>query len=136
MQKKRNSGIAARRAFFATVTACLLLATALLAMLPAPKACADTEDGKKLVVTVVEEIPAEEIEDDDVPLASFSEIVSDSTDGPRHVLLMSLLLVLLVLYVLYFSAYEKRLHALRWKAAEAENSWHVGHMQSEANEYE
>ena len=51
MQKKRNSEINARRAFFAKVTACLLLAMALLTMLPAPKAYADTEDGKKLVVT-------------------------------------------------------------------------------------
>ena len=126
MQKKQNSEIDARRAFFTTVTARLLLAMALLALLPA-KAYADTEDGKKLVVTVVEEIPAEEIADDDVPLTSFSEIGSGITDGTRHVLLMSFLLLLLVMYVLYFSAYEKRLNALRWKAAEAENGWHAGH---------
>ena len=127
MQKKRYSGINARSAFFATATACLLLALVLLTLLPAPRAFADTEDGKKLVVTVVEKIPAEEIEDDDVPLASFSEIGSDITDGPRHVLLMSLLLLVVAAYVLYFGAYEKRLNALRWQAAEAENGWHVRH---------
>ena len=127
MQKKWNSEIDARRAFFATVTACLLLAMALLMLLPAPKAYADTEDGKKLVVTAVEEIPAEEIEDNDVPLTSFSENGADITDGTRHVLLMGLTLLLVVMYVLYFSAYEKRLNALRWKAAEAENGWHVEH---------
>ncbi|MBQ3755921.1 MAG: hypothetical protein II873_02235 [Oscillospiraceae bacterium] len=127
MQKKRYSGINSRRAFFATVTACLLLAIVLFTLLTTPRAYADMEDGRKLVVTVVEEIPAEEIEDDDVPLASFTEIASDITDGTRHVLLMGLLLLLVVVYVLYFIAYEKRLNALRWQAAEAENGWHVRH---------
>ncbi len=127
MQKKRNSQIDARRALFAAASVCLLLAMALFALLTAPRAYADTEEGKKLVVTVVEEIPAEEIEDDEVPLTSFSEIGSDITGGTRHVLMMSLVLVLLVMYVLYFSAFEKRLNALRWKAAEAENAWHAEH---------
>ncbi len=101
---------------------CLMLALALLAMLP-PAAYAEQAEPQTLIVTVVEEIPADEIEDEDVPLAAFDDAGRGISDATRHVLLMCLLLMCVAVYVFYFSMFEKRLGALRLRAAEAEARW-------------
>ena len=102
---------------------CLLFAFAVLCGIRPQQAYADDAEPKKLIVTVVEEIPADEIEEDDVPLADFSETGKSIPDGTRHILLMSTLLMLVAMYVFYFVQYERRLGKLRWKAAEAEYAW-------------
>lgn len=123
MQKELTNHGRARRILAGAL--CLVLALAvLLAVLP-QRAFADTAEPKTLIVTVVEEIPADEIEDDDVPLASLADTGKSISDSTRHVLLMSALLLCVAVYVFYFRTYEKRLRALRWKAAEAENRWHA-----------
>lgn len=120
MLKELSSRTDARRLLCCLT--CLLVAFALLLAIQ-PKAFAEPAEPQTLIVTVVEEIPADEIEDDDVPLASFADAGRGITDSTRHVLLMCLLLMCVVVYVFYFSMFEKRLSALRLKAAEAEARW-------------
>ena len=75
--------------------------------------------GNTLEITVVEQIPAEEIDDDEVPLAApFSgrpERRAFRTAAPAGVMLLVSLL-----YVAYTMRREKRLAALRMEAARAE----------------
>lgn len=102
---------------------CLLLLAPLLLTSLTPAAMASDGDGegeKRLVITVVEEIPVEDIEDDSVPLAGFSDMAAADRGGQRHAALMGLTLLCTILYVTYFSRYEKRLFALRLEAAAAE----------------
>ena len=104
--------------------AALLLALAILSVLLPLRAYAETAEARTLIVTVVEEIPADEIiDDDDVPLATFDDSGKAISDQTRHVLLMSALLFCVLIYVFYFRTYEKRLSSLRLTAAEAESSW-------------
>ena len=108
------------------LAAALLLALAIMSVLLPSRAFADeahTGEARTLIVTVVEEIPADEIDDDDVPLAPFGDAEKNVSDQTRHVLLMSGLLLLVLIYVFYFRTYEKRLSSLRLAAAEAENGW-------------
>lgn len=123
MHKKRINALRTRRALAAL--ACLVLMLGILSAAAPQKAFADSEEEKTLVVTVVEEIPVEEIEDDDVPLASFGDTGKGVPDGTRHTILAGALLLAVALYVVYFVAYEKRLGALREEAAEAESRWHA-----------
>ena len=104
--------------------AALLLALAILSVLLPLRAYAETAEARTLIVTVVEEIPADEIiDDDDVPLATFDDSGKAISDQTRHVLLTSALLFCVLIYVFYFRTYEKRLSSLRLTAAEAESSW-------------
>ena len=103
----------------------LILLLSILSVITPQKAFAETGEARTLIVTVVEEIPVDEIDDDDVPLASFGDTGKRISDGTRHVLLMSALLLSVTVYIFYFSTYEKRLGALRSKAAEAESHWHA-----------
>lgn len=103
--------------------ACLLLTLFLLFLLPQPSARAENSGDsarKQLVITVVEDIPAEEIEEEAVPLA-----VPDIATGreTRHAGMMGLTLAAVVFYVLYFGRYEKKLLALRREAARVESSY-------------
>ena len=109
----------------AAFIALVLILSILSAVIMPQKAFADTGEARTLIVTVVEEIPVDEIDDDDVPLASFGDAEKRISESTRHVLLMSALLLFVTVYVFYFSTYEKRLGSLRYKAAEAESRWHA-----------
>jgi len=90
-------------------------------LFPAPPArAAGEENGRDgtLTITVVEEIPAEDIEESAVPLADFPDSVARR--GTRHAVMMGLTLLAVTAYVLYFSRYEKKLFLLRRQAARAE----------------
>ena len=105
------------------LAAALLLALAIMSVLLPSRAFADTGEARTLIVTVVEEIPADEIDDEDVPLANFDDAEKTVSDQTRHVLLMSGLLLFVLVYAFYFRTYEKRLSSLRLAAAEAETGW-------------
>lgn len=112
------------------LAAALLLALAMISFLLPSRAFADeahTGEARTLIVTVVEEIPADEIDDEDVPLANFDDARKTVSDQTRHVLLMSGLLLFVLVYAFYFRTYEKRLSSLRLAAAEAENDWRGRH---------
>ena len=122
MPQKSKNVIPGRKLLAAA--AALLLALAILSVLLPLRAYAETAEARTLIVTVVEEIPADEIiDDDDVPLASFDDPGKAISDQTRHVLLTSALLFCVLIYVFYFRTYEKRLSSLRLTAAEAESSW-------------
>ena len=105
------------------LAAALLLALAIMSVLLPSRAFADIGEARTLIVTVVEEIPADEIDDEDVPLANFDDAGKTVSDQTRHVLLMSGLLLFVLAYAFYFRTYEKRLSSLRLAAAEAETGW-------------
>ena len=118
MQRRREEKCGWRRRL-----ACLLLTLFLLFLLPQPSARAENSGDsarKQLVITVVEDIPAEEIEEEAVPLA-----VPDIATGreTRHAGMMGLTLAAVVFYVLYFGRYERKLLALRREAARVESSY-------------
>ena len=74
--------------------------------------------GKEIVIETVEDIPAGEIEEQEVPLAAMpqtSELVE-----MRHAVMMIVLLLGTAAYSVYFIRYEKKLVMLRRLAAEAE----------------
>ena len=83
----------------------------------ATPAYGDEEEGE-LVITVVEEIPAEDIYDEEVPMAALP--YSANQNGTRHLLMMSALLVLAFGYVGYFSHYEKKIDHLKQMVIEEE----------------
>ena len=119
MRRRREE----KRAWSRRLT-CLLLTAVLIFLLPQTSArAADSGDSarKQLVITVVEEIPAEEIEEEAVPLAA----VPDTAPGReiRHAGMMALTLAAVVFYVLYFGRYERKLLALRREAARAESGY-------------
>ena len=74
-----------------------------------------TEAQRQLQITVVEDIPAVDIEEDEVPLAALPNTRTRS--GRQHVLWMGALLLAVIAYAAYFSAYDRRLSGLRRKAA-------------------
>ncbi len=76
------------------------------------------KEERELVITVVEEIPAEEIYDEEVPMAALP--YSKNQNGTRHLLMMSSLLVLSCAYIGYFHHYEKRIETLRAAVIEKE----------------
>ena len=94
----------------------------------------ENDDGEQVVIDVEEELAAgrdarrqqeEEagvvsIEEDDVPLAGFSEVQQDKSDGNIHIIWMCLLLAAALGYIGYFTSYQNRLFDLRRKIAEAE----------------
>lgn len=87
---------------------------------PVPMWADEKNDGEKeLVVTVVEDIPAMDIEDGPVPLAASPE-ASLNTAGQRHAVLMGLLLLAVIAYSLYFRTMQMEMFRLRMRAAEAE----------------
>ena len=81
---------------------------------------AEGEEKKEIEIEVVEDIPAQDIEEKAVPLAALPQ--SDLSNGLRHAGLMLIVLVMTVAYAIYFSRYEKKLILLREKAAEAESA--------------
>lgn len=103
----------------------LLAALVLVCLVPLEERAAAADEPeperKKLVITVVEEIPAEEIPDNAVPLAPLPETASRS--GWRHAALMGLALLAVIAYVWYFSRYERKLFLLRRQAVRAESAW-------------
>ena len=99
----------------------MLAALMLLALLPAGAMGAEAaspETPQRLIVEVVEDIPAYEIEENQVPLAAYPDTPARS--GVRHSAMMGLVLAAVIGYVVYFHRYEARLFRLRQEAAQAE----------------
>lgn len=69
-------------------------------------------------ITVVEDIPAAEIEESEVPLAALPGTAAER--GGQHALWAGILLAAVVAYVVYFSRYDRRLFRLRQEAARTE----------------
>ena len=69
------------------------------------------QDGKQLVIDVVEEIPAEEITEAAVPLAARPDTPARS--NVRHAVLLGFFLACVLGYLLYFRSYKRRLRVLR-----------------------
>lgn len=69
-------------------------------------------------ITVVEDIPAAEIEESEVPLAALPNTAAER--GREHALWMGILLAAVIAYVIYFKMYDRRLFRLRLEAARAE----------------
>ena len=94
----------------------------------------ENDDGDQVVIDVEEELAAgsdalrqqeEEagvvsMEEDEVPLAGFSEVQPDKSDGNIHIVWMCLLLAAALGYIGYFTSYQNRLFDLRRKIADAE----------------
>ena len=94
----------------------------------------ENEDGEQVVIDVEEELPADSdalrqqeeeagvvsMEEDDVPLAGFSEVQSDQSDGNIHIIWMCILLAAALGYIGYFTSYQNKLFDLRRKIADAE----------------
>ena len=86
----------------------------------------ESEDGEEgdssgLVIEVVEELSIDDeiiIEDEEVPLAMFSEEAEDP--GPRHAVMMGIVFCCAAGYVLYFRRYDEKLFVLRREAARAQ----------------
>ena len=75
------------------------------------------QEGKHLVIKVVEDEGLLEIEDYEVPLSSFSEKTQEQKAGIRHIILMSAMLACVIIFVLYQGVNEKKLISLRRRAA-------------------
>lgn len=89
--------------------------------LPARSAWADGEqDQPTLTVTVVENLPAEPIEDDGVPLAAGD--AADTVIGLPQVVLMAAVLAASVGYAQYGRRCDERIFALRLQVIEAEKA--------------
>ena len=117
IQKRIYNNILKRLA----VIAAAILIFAAGVMLPAHNVWAENEgdsDRKEITIEVVEDIPAGDIEDAEVPLAALP--VSDKSNAVRHIGMMLALLAGVCAYSAYFIGYEKKLVRLREEAAEAE----------------
>ena len=104
----------------AVITAAILIFAAGV-MLPSHKVWAENEgDGGRpeITIEVVEDIPAGDIQESEVPLAALP--VSEKSNAVRHIGMMLALLAGVCAYSAYFIGYEKKLVRLREEAAEAE----------------
>lgn len=113
-----------RRRVLSLITLTVLLLIAVV-MLPSSDAWADNEEDaagsrRDITIEVVEDIPADEIKDAEVPLAALP--VSKKSNAVRHIGMMLVLLGAVCAYSAYFINYEKKLVSLRMEAAEAEDS--------------
>ena len=96
----------------------------------APDEAAPGEAGeqRELIIEVEEELPVNEIEDEEVPLAGWPSADSASAAEPehrtasglRHAAMMAVFLIAVILYTIYFVMYDKRLYGLRREAARRE----------------
>lgn len=77
----------------------------------------ESSQEKHLVIKVIEDEELIDIEDYDVPLASFTD---GQNAGTRHVVLMAVMLSCMICYVLYEGRNERKLIDLRKQAAKAQ----------------
>ncbi len=108
--------------FLSLISVIVLLMIALL-IVPSSNAWAEDtgDDGsghKNITIEVVEDIPADDIEDAEIPLAALP--VSEKSNAVRHIGMMLALFGAVCAYSAYFISYEKKLVRLREEAAEAE----------------
>ena len=82
------------------------------------------ESSDRLVITVVEDIPAMEIEDGQIPLAAGPGFVSgpEAVSGYRHAVLSGILLTSVIACSIYFDMCEKQLFLLKMQAAKAQQA--------------
>ncbi len=101
------------RVFFAGI---LIMLTCCMFRVSGQTAQAEESDKQKLVIEVMEDIPAEEIEEQAVPLAALPD--SAARTNVRHGVLAGVFLACILGYILYFHSFKKRLTALRETASE------------------
>ena len=105
--------------FQKTVTALLvLLVLCSIPVLARAAGEAEEEHRPELVITVLGDIVAEDIDTDATPLTLFGSSLHGRI---RHAVLMGITLLAVIGYVWYFSSYEKRLYLLRQTAAREEH---------------
>ena len=85
---------------------------------------AEDREEDTLVIEVVEDIPAINIEDGPIPLAEGPGAMSgqDAGSGYRHAVLMGILLASVIACSIYFDRCEKELFRLRMRAAGAQQA--------------
>lgn len=106
-----------RKTVFPALLGCFLFAALFLR-----PAVSYAEEGKPpFTITVEEEIPAAEIEENEVPLAAFSQ--EDKTPRPVFIVCAVTAAACTAVYLIYFARMKKRLGALRAEAAAAEQRW-------------
>ena len=104
------------------LAAVLVLALAWTLLLVPVMADTDEEEGQPdVTISVVEDIPVQDIEEAEIPLAANPDTAARS--GVRRVMLAAVFLLLTAAYVLYFSAYDRKLYALSREAAQEERSF-------------
>ena len=101
---------------FTAMIVCFLFAAVILQ----PALCY-AEERPSFTITVEEEIPAVEIEENGVPLAAFSQ--EDNTTQPVIIVCVLTAAVCAAAYLIYFARLKKHLGALRAEAAFAEQRW-------------
>ena len=75
---------------------------------------------QEITIEVVGEIPAEDISEQELPLAAGPN--TEATDAARHAAMMGVVLLATIGYAVYFGRYDKRLADLRLEAAKAETA--------------
>ena len=80
----------------------------------------ETEDRPEITIEVVEDIPAADITEQELPLAAGPN--TESADAARHAAMMGVVLLATIGYAVYFGRYDRKLAELRLEAAQAETS--------------
>ena len=78
------------------------------------------EERPEITIEVVEDIPAADIVEQELPLAAGPNTAS--ADAARHAAMMGVVLLATIGYAVYFGRYDKKLAELRIEAAQAETS--------------
>ena len=118
-----RSDIHKRFSRFLSLISVIVLLMIALVLMPSSNAWAEDDgdagsDHKNITIEVVEDIPADDIEDEEIPLAALP--VSEKSNAVRHIGMMLGLFGAVCAYSVYFINYEKKLVRLREEAAEAE----------------
>ena len=92
------------------------------------------EEGQEVIIDVEEELAAgseeleaqnsaagvENVDEDEVPLAGFSEVDQTAGSGNIHLVWMVLLFAAALAYIIYFSRFQNKIFELRRQIADAE----------------
>ena len=109
-KSKRN-----RVGLIAVLAVCLLALFGIGGSDQNSRAQAAPADKKEIVIEVEEDIPAMDIEEQEVPLAASPN--THTRSGVRHAVLMGVFLAGAIGYAGYFTRYDKKLFRLRKEAA-------------------
>ena len=106
-----------KKTLFTALLGCLLFAAVILR----PDVCRAEDEKPSFTITVEEEIPAQEIEENQVPLAAFPQ----EDTAPNTVIIVCVLIAAAcsAAYLIYFARLKKHLNVLRAEAAGAEQGW-------------
>ena len=112
IRKKRRVGLAVMAAV------CLIALFRAGDITKSGSAEAAPSEKKEVVIETVEDIPAMDIEEQEVPLAAGPD--SQARSGVRHAVLMGVFLAGALGYAGYFMRYDRKLYRLRKEAADLE----------------